>query len=423
MYLTFGAKLSAKQKDRQKDRQCANRWARQRTRRYLSQNLLLICLLFSNAAYGAQWIITPSISLRDSYDNNRALTANTHRSVTAVALNPAIEMKRKTPLTQSNFRARYQTTKYSKDEIRDTNFQTYQFKFNRQGEKNNIKLNSKIKVDTTLATLNDQAQANNDVFEDDIEIDTGLTDVRIRRTKIKIEPAWKYNLSKKYVIELKYFYSSLDYENNSDPSLNETQRNKVSAGLLKRLSEIDTVKINVTQSKFKPDNRADSDDTSLLVGYTRKLSNNTSTSFLGGANQRDVKGNTTTGFVTNISLKRTYEISSFSASLSRNIKGGGDGRLTQADEFKFKYNRKITPLSQIFVNIKAFETENVDTTNNSANRKHVSIVPRVVWNLSKNSRLGFSYRYRKQTFTVTNVSASSRAAFLNIAYSFSPLTY
>ena len=107
--------------------------------------LFIILFFFSTETVASEWSMKSSIKLRNQYDTNRSLTAAEHDSISAVSIIPDIKFSRNTEIIKSSITAKLQSTRYSDQNVRNTDVQLLDFKHKHKGLRNIFSINGRYR--------------------------------------------------------------------------------------------------------------------------------------------------------------------------------------------------------------------------------------------------------------------------------------
>ena len=377
----------------------------------------IIFIVFSNEVLASEWSIKPRIELRNFYDTNRSLTTGPHDSMTGVSLIPSIDFNRDTDLTSNRITARLISTRYSDEDTRDRDVLNLGVRHKTKGLRNTFTIIGNYRQDTTLATLDDIEFDDESGLDDSSDPDLGLTTTEAKRKNLLIEPDWSYRMSESYSLGLNYRYRKRDYSDEADTGLVEFNANAYVLALKKILDEKNVISYVLRFSEYDPANNTKTEDTSIGLTYKHYFSKLSDIILVAGLRDTDSPTGKSDGSVYKITFNTRAEISRFNVELSKDLAGSGSGSVVEKVQVDVKYRQRLTQLTSLSIRARAFDNESIGN-NTSADRRYLSIEPKLRLNLSRNFNVGFSYRYRKQKYDNNDQSADSNAVFLGVVYSF-----
>jgi hypothetical protein len=84
---------------------------------------LVLFILQSGVSEADEWALTPSVQIRNQYDDNIFLSVDDPVSTWGGSLSPLIDLRKRTTTGFLGIGARLIFNRYAEDEIRDTNIQ------------------------------------------------------------------------------------------------------------------------------------------------------------------------------------------------------------------------------------------------------------------------------------------------------------
>lgn len=240
--------------------------------------------------------------------------------------------------------------------------------------------------------------------------------------------------------ELTARISGLDYSDNSDPDLSGNNRGNLGAGVLFQLSPVDQGRIALDWGSFNSFDSSVEDTTNLALdmGVTRTLPNGTvglnvfvdgysddSDSRAGfslsralelpagalaasiGATQLEGQNPEPTG---SLSWQQQMAESAFNLGITQAVQNDSDNVPQYVTGLRFGYDREISPLSAVGLDISYSQTENTNSTDRTQTATFSAVYSREVtedWALD----LGYTYRQRDEN---EDGMARSNAVFFGL---------
>ena len=384
--------------------------------------LFFILFIFSTEVLAAEWVMNSSIGLRNQYDTNRTLTTAPHDSVTGVSIIPSIDFAKNTEITRNRITARLQSSRYSDEDIRDSDVQILAFRHETKGLRNTFNITGNYRRDTTFATLTDIEFDDESGLGDSSDSDEGLTKTKAKRKDLVINPEWSYRMSESYSLGLSYRYRNREYSGDANTGLVEFNANAYAFALDKVLDQKNAISYIMRFSEFNPTDNTKTEDTSIGLTYRYKFTELSGINLVVGLRNTDSPDGNSDGSIYKISFNTRSEITRFYIDISRDLAGSGTGSVVERVQLDVRYNQRLTELTALSIRARAFDNKSVDN-NTSSDRTYMLIEPRLNFRLSRNFRADVSYRYRYEKFDNSDQSADSNAIFLGIIYSFDKLNF
>lgn len=273
---------------------------------------------------------------------------------------------------------------------------------------------------------------------------TGIVQDNIRRQQWSVTPTWSYALSDTQMIQTSYMHLETEYDESSLGTFTNYTIDNVSASFQQQWTPLFSNFLSVSAMFFEvPESGSeivktsqDITEYSISIGGNYQILPTWSASFSGGSRFANTKQTTrientsfqqTTssdvqGFIFSVGVDKTFESGSANFTFSRSTNPQGQGELQVRDNlnayFIHKFNRRLQfnlrgSLNDISVS---------GNDNSSRARTYYDVKPSIRWLFDRQASLTVGYRYRKQTFDISNQSAESNAVSLNFYYQWDKLT-
>lgn len=118
-----------------------------------------------------------------------------------------------------------------------------------------------------------------------------------------------------------------------------------------------------------------------------------------------------------LSYDFSQELSDLSLSLIRSVTKSTNGFPQEVDSFTANYNRKLTERVSAGLYFNANRSTSIDSVSLSEDRDIFRFRPSISWRLTKDSKLTAGYRYKRQTYTVSDREAESNSVYINLSIS------
>jgi hypothetical protein len=284
-----------------------------------------------------------------------------------------------------------------------------------------LKLDSAYKLGRSLFRMNGAYEVDS-TLTSELET-TGYVQEHKRRVKKSLSPSWSYNLTERASTQLGYSYTDVTYEDAELTSLSGYRYDTLYASLTYLLSELSQISVTAIASDYEADRTGMEYDTrGLRLGFVSQLSETLSTSLSVGMDRSSseltgAESTSDTGLTLDLSLQKSWEISSLRGTLSMSESPSGDG-MRHTTKLGINYNRKLSPRTTFSVNTSLVENSSGGgRDDDSDDRRYVTFEPKLSWKATRWWTLSTSYRYRAQEYTASNDGvARSNAVFFNLSY-------
>lgn len=405
---------------------------------FLVTALLLPALLAPLAGGAAEWTAEPSIKLRREYNDNLRLSTYPHESVNGSLITPAFDLGVAAPRWKIGLGAEATQRRYSGEEGLDR-------------DDTALKLTSLFRTERSTWQLDASRRRDAAVTSEHVDSDTGAVQVLVSRKTDSFKPSWTWMVSQTTQLQLAYQHTDASYGNNSlSAGLYDYRYRTVSATLGKQISELDQVFLYGGYSDYEvPYTSFNSETRSLQGGFTRNFSETTKgtlqvgrrwtesfrksggldcgleISTAGGVDclyyiivTQDIITEST-GSVFTGSLETKTESTDWNLSLNRSLDPSGSGGQVERDQFKFTFNKRLSPRAGVNINGSALKSRAQEGNILSSDRTFYDFGPGTYWQWTREWSIGANYRYARVKRANESDVADSNS--LNLWLTYRPL--
>jgi len=377
--------------------------------------LVVVLVLGSQTALGAQWSAVPGLQLRAVHDDNPYLATGSHSTAIGNTVSPQLSLSRREENQSLSLTGRLIFNRYSGSEYRDTNVQILTLSSHYKTERDAWNLKAGYTGNTTMTTVNGAT--------DSTDIDVNLVPVEVKRKRFDVRPSWTHRLSKQSSLTLNYRFREVSYENTVNTGLVGYQQNGFEAAVGHRVTEKDRLSAIVQASLYEARNGGgvDSADYGARVNwhhqYSQTLSGDAAVGVRETISKLGQQENKSNGLLVNAGLVKRYsELTTYRVILQRAIQPSGGGQVVQSDQLRAQWSRKLSPKMAVYFWAIGFRNESVDQPSSTLDRTYYSLEPGLRWILSRKWSLDASYRYRSQKYKNASQSADGNAVFIAASY-------
>lgn len=403
---------------------------------FLVTALLLPALLAPAVGRAAEWTAEPSVKLRREYNDNLQLSIYPHKSVNGSLITPALDLGVASPRWNLGLNAEATQRRYSGEEGlgRDDSA---------------LKLTSLFRTERSTWQLDASRIRDSAVISESVDADTGTVEALKERETDTVSPTWTWMYSPITQLQLALRQTDVSYEENSlNAGLYDYRYSSAGATLGKRLSELNQIFVYGGYSEYHvPITGFDSETLNLQAGITRNFSETTKGTLQAGRRQTDsfTKGGTpiytyyqagltiyriqtgvtqdsrtrSTGSVFTGSLETESESTDWNFSLSRSLEPSGSGGQVEQDQFKFAFNKRLSPLAGVNINGGALKLRTQEGNILSSDRTVYDFGPGAYWLWTREWSVGANYRFAHVKRVYENEAADSNS--LNLWLTYRPL--
>jgi len=386
-----------------------------------------ISALFSNSAIAAVWLFDPKISLKQGYDDNFRLSTNSSQEdeVWISELSGELALRGKSERLDVEALLRLDAVKYNGDDsdLKDRNNQLIGLSSRyKVTERNAFIFKGNYFRDTILRTagifLDPQDIGNDNSLEPDQDVDGNIVRNNVRRTRFTISPGWRYHLNEKTTLGLNYNYNDIAFSGDAQ-GLVESDRQKISAIIIRKVTEKDKVTAKISEAYFRPETDQDVDTFEARLGWIHDFSETLRMDYTFGWRDSDFDNSEESGdsgYVANIGATKHTGLTTYRVNLERRVTPSASGNQVEVDQITLDIRRDITEKIKFSLEGRYFDTESTGDSSLRSDRELISLEPRLSWRFLPSWIAGVSYRYRERDFD-NGGSGDSNSAFIRISYS------
>lgn len=373
-------------------------------------------------AQADEWSLNPSLQLKTQYDDNIFLSSTSPVSTWGYSASPIFVLGNRTAASSLEMEGRLIFNAYSESSVTDPNVQT----LNLRGRVNTLRstwgIQSSIKRDTTIATVVDAQNQDQNSGDQEVNVDENLVERQVRRTQANVQPLCTFRLTETDSIRAAYRIIRTTFSDAGTAELVDYKQERAEAGLAHQLDRNNRLSVTVTASTYKAVN-ADTvtDNYELRTGwfhtYAEDLRGDLSFGFRTVSSTQGDEQIDSTGGVLGVSLrKQGSELTSYRLGVQRRLSPSGAGVMVQNDSLTIDYSRAITARLKFTTSANLYRNESIDFLASSVDRRYFDVEPQLSWKITRLWSLDGSYQYKWQKYSEQGVSASSNAIFLAVDY-------
>lgn len=382
---------------------------------------IIFCLFsvmsFPRLLAAAEWSLAPSINVEVGRNDNPTLTTGSSDTVSVVSFSPQIKMGRKTETSNVDLNLLLDATKYSGDEVPDTDTQILSFSsLLRTTERTEWSLNGELRRDILFRTIH--ATPDTGDLQD---TDVGLVSRKVRRDRRTARPSWRYALSERSSLGLSYGITDVSFSDAVGTGLVDYKDHQVSATYSRRITRQDDLNMTVSRFAYRPaENNTESDSTRLLAGISHAYSETARGRFLAGVGKTSEKFSAgtedTSSLVLEAGITQQSELTTFDGVISRDVQPGGLGRSMISNQFRVYLARRISPTLDVVVRTRVFRNKVLEGSDPGIDRRYYEFEPALRWSWRSEWSISTQYQYRRQKFDADPEPAKSNALSVSVTY-------
>ena len=377
----------------------------------------LYSLITPVSSWSQEWFVQPTLRLQQEYNDNIRLSPVLKDNAFGTVAAGELDIRKLTDTMTFRAFAHLDGIAYSSTSVPNDGtallrlFTTYD-----TSERSQLKFRGSFVRDSSLRSAADQ-------FIDPGDLEPGISDIRVPRSRLALVPAWEYSLSERSGLELGYEFVGVGYYGgNKDPSgLQDYRFHRPALTYSYKIGELSTIKAFGEGLYFRsPGQVADDEYTggALWGGIDHDFSETLRAELALGAYHtrfdRETIDGDKTGGLFDLTLTKNTELTEWSGTIQRDLLPSGVGSLRQVDQFVLGFYRNISPKLGFDFRTRYFRAEDLGVSPGNK-RRYALVEPRLDWKLTERWLLTASYRYRWDKRR-DNPSADSNRVAVAISY-------
>lgn len=389
----------------------------------LSTALVLVLGAVSPSAWADAWQINPTLTLRQSYDDNFRLTERKDK-VWGTNLIASVKLSRLTEDLDINGLVRLDFVKYSgdTDNISDKNNQLFSFNIDKKYALDRLQLRTLLRRDTLLRSVQLYFDPGEVEIEPGIGVNSAVVPRNVRRSRTIIRPSWDHQITERLNGGLEYRYEGVTYDNiGQGEQLLDYRTHTVYARSQYALSERHQLVGSLATSKFDPDQTPTSYNVALRLGIHGQLSETQNYgleigprySRVGRDGQSD---DTDLGASALAFVELKQEVTRYRAQYEHRLRPSSNGKVLETDELILNAYHSLSPRIRVSMRTRMYATGALGTSSGGTVKNYIQAAPTLTYVIDPDWRVQLSYRFT--TIERNNQSREySNAGFISLNYS------
>ncbi len=402
--------------------------------------LYLLLVVLPGSLIAAEWTVTPSLMVWQSYNDNLYLSSLPHPNVTTTSIKPRLGFGWATERANINLLGDWRYNLYAGDpNLKNRTDSRYELKSIYKTERSQFSLDGSYVNDTTLA-------------QESYSEDIGATLAQLDRLSTRISPAWSWMLNERANLRFELSYQDVVYEKRAINPYNDYRYNSAGLTYTFQWTARDQLYAVVNKTRYDSKKKAlipaiemvslsryigsSSDTVTLQVGLNHQFSSTFKAGL--GYGRRVSESQTqyqvclppycadttesqsilkTKSPVYTISADKNFELTRLGVELNRTVSGSGLGSEMDVDTLTVNINHHVSEKFNFNFKFRANQRVAVNSDFSSYDRKYFRGEVNLGWKLDENWNLNAAYRYTRQRYERRNAIATSNNVSLNIRYS------
>lgn len=354
-------------------------------------------LASANSALAQDWRFEPQLRLGGEFDDNPRLDPRTDQEIdlSGFLLDARAKIYYSSPESTFYVEPRALSRNYNDDTVLDSDDYFLRSTFSRRGESSTVG----FRVNFGQQTVRTGERADADLeIEDPDEIandDTGRVFLIGDRSKWRVSPYWRYQLSNMSSIGVAINYNDTRYDDVLAGLLTEYSDTRLDLNYRRLLSDVTTWGVSLGAGRYDPKGASRPTDGYGVFGEIQhSLSEKTRVTMrLGIADSERPDIETDPEVVGSVSLIRNLETIRLLAQYQRRYEGGGAGTVSVRDSFNLNFRRRLNERISAGLGVRAYQRKGDSGSFVNQGRNYVQLQSTLTWYLSKALVVEVDYRY------------------------------
>ena len=384
---------------------------RQITARFVFGSAFAFCVsLMPLSLSAAEWSLSPAVGVAGEYGDNAALIPGVKDNYWRLLAIPSLNMVRQDRNTELSLHT-FLDFKYSRDDELSDQSQRMYLRYIYMGERHRLGVKGTLKREGVLRNITAEVDPD-DIDGSDLEgADTSVLREYSKRTIFDIRPYWSWRLSELNTLRLQYRLLDTGY---STDLFSDQRTHTLSANLSHRLTQKLDALLNLSGSQFNNlDNKSSVDNRQVNLGVNYKFSDRFTGKAQIGFRNSSSESVDSSGMIYQITGNKKTEVGSLNVLARRNIGSSAKETTTLADELKVWWKKKLRPTVDFSLYLNTYR--NKALTDDSSSQVYFGIQPRIIWRLSFEWAVDFSYEFRQLKDDESSLARSNSVA-VGISY-------
>jgi len=351
--------------------------------KYFSLIIIVVLLSCAEAVYSADITITPSIGIRGEYDDNIDFSRTNELDDYVGTLSPALSFDYATDRLHMGGQALFGIVRYADHSGYDREDQNHELNLRyRLSERLNVNADVSYTKDTTLGTALEE---------------TGIIEPRSDRENIRAGGGLSYEINKVSNVGLDYFFTKTDYELIGYTDLDTHGLSVPYNYAFNNRLDI----LTLVPSYRKTDSDEDkTDNYSCSLGLAHTFDPTLQANVSAGLRYLDIEDSsgqseTDWGWMSNISLQKSWQTTSATIGYSRNLSYSAEGETIEVNRFSLSADHRVTHKFGLRLSGSFYFTKSAGDIEEE-NVRYYYISPSAYYNITPHHSFEIGYRYANE---------------------------
>jgi len=375
--------------------------------------------LVSAAAWGADWELNPSVEAGYLFDDNYRLTSpGTEIDVQGPVADASLEMRARMPSGEFSFTPRIRATYFPNERDLDTTDYFASLDWQHRGQRLESRIRGEFAQQDVINSEQPDAEVPGDADLGDADFgDAGRVLVENRRTRASLRPTFNYELSPRRALEFGANFANVSFDEEIPGAQVDYRSGDLTAGLVARLSEINSLTTRVRGARFDIDTQGDSTSYGLELQWDRRTAADTRAFLRAGAQNVEFEsGESNVAWLAGAGVNMPSGRNTWFADLSRSVGPSSAGNVITRDQLRLRLTRDMTPRLALLFGVRGTHDEDISDITDFTPRSYATGDVGVQWRWAEEFSLRAGLDYTWQEFEGGADAATSSGANVSVLY-------
>lgn len=353
-------------------------------------------------AVADSWEVTPTLTLRQSYDDNFRLNDDKDK-VWGTNLIGSLRVNRATEDLDINGLLRLDLVKYTgdTDNISDKNNQLFALNIDKRYTLDQFRVQGLFRRDTLLRRLRVHFEPTDVSTEPAQGVDTAVVPENVRQSVFIVNPSWTRKMTERLSSDLRYRFQNRSFENvDATQQLIDSRTHEVQGGFNYRLTEITDGLANITLQRFDPDQNPTTHNVSLRLGVTGDWDETrsygieigpryTQVARRGESDENDFGIGWLAFLETDLGEETRYRLE-----YERSLRASSNAKILETDDVSFNVFHSLTPRVELSMRSRLYTTNALGTSSSGTVKYGARVAPQLTYLISEHWDVDIGYVFR-----------------------------
>ncbi len=362
-------------------------------------------LIFLAGHAEADWTVEPYAKSALTLDDNIRFSTTDAESSAGLVLDSGAVFSNETEAVKTRVAPKLTYRAYSSDSDINSLDQYLDFSTTSFGERSDLGLNLFFANDTTLISELD---------------DSGITSINKRRRHFSMVPSWRYLLTQRLSLFVKYRFDGFQYEDSGENGLYDFEYQFAGVDVERKISEDSDFITRLKYQRYKALELTNKANTAgLELGYKKRFSSRLEAKIFVGGETTDstIQDDETTkrSISAKVGVAYQQELQRISAELASGIVPSSTGEVYTENSLSLKTDARISDVLSWRLSARIQKRDVVNESSTQVGRTYYTVSPTLLWRYSREWTFGASYALSEESLEGSE-GASRNQIYISTEY-------